>query len=1314
MDYKTFMAYLEQYGIQGLWYMHNHSDVSNLRLKDSTNKIKDMVDYVHTIGGSGLALTDHECLSNHVAILDYVEKRKRSGKLPNEFKVALGNEIYLVDKDYADKHRFLKETIEALELREQLSGEEIDDLRELREFQQSDEKLKFYHFILISKNKKGHEVLRKLSTQAWSNSFWWKGMERVPTYKHQLRALKDEIKGNIVATSACLGGELPTYIIEYSSGKAEYKQKIHDHINEMIDIFGADNYYLELQPSKGIEQITVNKMLLTLSQVYGLKCIISTDSHYLNKDQARTHEIYLNADDGDREVASFYATTYFMDLYELYTFFADYLDTNKFFEFVANTNMIKDQIEEYDLNLSEQLPTVEIPDYDENFAYSVLGGSGFEYIDKYLTSQYDIDRYYIYLVAKGYIDKKQELIHGKQKAFERIEIELKELWLISERLNQRMSSYFATMKDIIDIMWLVSLVGVSRGSAAGFYTNYLLDIVQINPIDFKLPHWRHITSTRIELPDIDVDTEGAQREAIIKLVKEKYGSENVLNICTFTTEKTKSTILTVARGLGIDVDVAHNISSLIPNERGIQWSLEDCLYGNEELDRKPHKPFIEEIEKYEGFKDAILQINGLISGRSQHAAGVIIYPNGYIKQNAMMKTTSGGEVTQFDMTTSQQLGGVKYDFLTINALDRLRKCLELLLEAGKIEWQGSLRTTYNKYLHPDVIEWDNPKMFELLYNGDVLNAFQFETPVGGKALLKIKPQSYDELCAGNSLMRLGAEDGESPLDKYVRFKNDNSQWYKEMEEHGLTREQMELLKTYVGDTYGMCDTQEKLMMLSMDNNISNFNLTQANKLRKGVAKVKKDVIEDVRKMYYANNPEGDKTLMKYVWDVLFKPQFGYAFSSLHVAGYTAILIQEMFLSYKYGPIWWKTACLTVNAGLVGEKEGTADYGAISKAIGDMNGYVLPPCINRSTNGFTPLEEENKILFGFKPIAGLGSNEVDEIIANRPYDSFTDFIKRVVNKNKISVAKAVVLIKSGAFDNLTKIGRRELMIEFVKMVTPPKQKMTMVQYPKIMDRTPDHLHAEKMVFKLKNLLFGKNKNVNKQVEDFFMKNFGTIVEHDWNSNGKLEVNQKSFEKEYKKRITKLQTWVKTDEAIELMRKYEMQEFWLKYCMGSVEKWEMETNAFYTDKHELDYVDLSSMLNIVDFYQLNDVPIVEKESKWGGKTIQQYKLDVIAGTVIDKNKTKNIVAVLTKNGVVNVKFTKGAFVHYDKKIVRVQGKNKEVLDESWYKRGTHLVLVGFRRGDEFIPRTYKHYHFEHTTMKIEINNNQPFLRQEKARV
>ena len=387
-------------------------------------------------------------------------------------------------------------------------------------------------------------------------------------------------------------------------------------------------------------------------------------------------------------------------------------------------------------------------------------------------------------------------------------------------------------------MWTVSLVGVSRGSSSGFYTCYLMDIVQMNPIEYDLPHWRHISKERPELPDIDIDTEGAQRQVIIELVKEKYGTENVLNICTFTTEKTKSAVLSACRGLGLDVDVAQGIAGMIPSERGQLWPFNDVVNGNPEKNRKPVKQFIDEISKYEGLRETIEGIEGLVSGRSQHASGVYVYKDGFLNQNAMMKTTKGYPVTQFNMQDSDAMGGLKLDFLTINALDRIRKCMDLLIEYGKIEWQGSLRATYNKYLHPDALELDNPEMFKLLYSGEVINAFQFDTNVGLQALGKIKPQNFKEVAAANSLMRLAADHGESSLDKFARFKNNIDDWYNEMRKNELTEHEMKVLENHLIPTYGICDTQEVMMEISMDPKISHFTLVQANKLRKGIAKKK--------------------------------------------------------------------------------------------------------------------------------------------------------------------------------------------------------------------------------------------------------------------------------------------------------------------------------------------------------------------------------------------------------------------------------------------------------------------------------------------
>jgi len=1264
-----------------MFSIHNHSYFSNFRLKDSTNKIKEMVDYCVSIGLSGIALSDHESVTGHVELMNYVKEGKKKGHIPEDFTVGLGNEIYLLNK------------------------EDVDFGRE------NNTPIQFYHFLIMALNRKGHDLMRKFSSLAWENSFYFRGMERVPTYYETLIAHKDLIKGNIIGSSACLGGELPKLITRYlESGDDGDKEKIHNHITTMVDIFGQDGYFLELQPSNFEEQINVNNMLLKLGEAYGLKCIVTTDSHYLNRDEAFVHEIYLKSDEGEREVASFYATTYFMSVDELKEFFP-YLEDDVFNQLLLNTEYIRSRVESYSLDKTETLPIPHVPEEIEYFDWAKEKFYGrYEYIDKYFDSEYIYDRYFVTQLAEGYYLRGQLKKHGENGVV-RMNTELRELWISSDRLGQRLSQYFLVMKEIIDTVWETSLIGVSRGSASGYYVNYLLDIVQINPLEFDLPHWRFLTAERVELPDIDFDTEASQRQNILEKIKEKFGTYNVLNNCTYTTEGTRSAILTGCRGLGIDNDIAQNLANMIPNDRGKQWSLHDVLYGNPDEDRKPSQQFINEVEQYEGLRKAIETIDGMVSGRSVHASAVIIYPNGYIEQNAMMKSTKGLPITQYNMNDSQQLGGVKYDFLTTNAMDRIRTVMEILLKEGKIEWQGSLRETYNKYFHPDVIEWDNPKMFEALYNGDVLNAFQFETPVGQQALSKIKPQTFAELCAGNSLMRLGATDGLSPLDKYVDHKNNIELWYSEMREFGLNEKEVETVEKYVKETYGLCDTQEALMLLSMDEDISSFDLTKANKLRKGVAKVKKEIIDEVHSMYIESaKPHVRPVMLDYVWDKLFKPQFGYAFSKHHVAGYTTILIQEMYITYKYGSIFWKTACLTVNSGLIGENEKSTDYGAIAKAIGEMGGLVLPPCINRSELGFTPLEKENRTLFGLKPISGLGSDATKIVMENRPYTSMQDFVERCVGKGMVSEAKAITLVKSGCFDTFEP-NRIEAMKQMVILLVPKRGRLTTVQYANFYQHTPAHLYDQMMIWRTRTFMFGKHKNITEAVEKWFLDNYSPYIPYRWEE-GKVHVEQKDFDKYYKKHTKELQEWIKSQEAEQLMRRYDLNGFWANNCQGTKEKWEMKANAFYTEHHELDYVDLTKFFDVAKFEELPEKPTVDFFTTYKGRQIPRFHTHVIVGTVVDKNKTKSIVSILTKDGVVNIKFNKGQFIHYDKKVVEMNGKEKTVLDSSWFERGTHIAVVGYRRENDFVPKTYKHSMYTHTCMKLHINGSDLQIQTEKV--
>ena len=1252
--------------------IHTHTDASNFRLRDAINKVEDLIDYCLDLGMPGVTITDHEILSNHVKAHRYIEKNKDKFK---DFQLSFGNEIYLVDKRDVEEKRALNERIP------------------------------FHHFILIAKDQKGYEGLKKLSSKAWSNSFFYKGMERVPTYKDELSALMEEYRGHIIATTACVGGELPQKSIKYYNEKSlENKQDIHNLIVWLKGTFGEDLYF-ELQPSRNEEQLIANEMLEKLGEVYNIKRIVTTDAHYLNKEQALAHKIYLQASNGEREVEAFYSTTYVMDRNELLEYFEEeHLD-----KMISNTHYLKDTIKPISFEQKTRIPKAHIPEFELNPLFKPYYDR-YKYIKAFSESKYLVDKYYLHLIAEAMIEKNEEL---NKENLDRIELELGELYHITEKLGQPISSYFVLTKEVIDIMWEISLVGVSRGSASCYYVNYLLDIVQINPIKYDLPHWRFLSKERIELPDIDIDAEGSKRADIIRLTKEAYGEENVLNMGTFTTEGTRSTVLTSCRGLGIDRDVSQNIANLIPTEKGGIWSLDECFNGNPEKGKKPAVEFILEVEKYEGLKEAMLSIEGVISGRGQHASGVIIFADGYIEQNAMMRTTSGLPVTQFDAGASEYMGGLKLDFLSINALDRIRAALELLLEHGKIEWQGSLKKTYNKYLHPDVLEMNDPKMYEMLFEGHVFNAFQFETSVGQQAINKLNARSFDELVAANSLMRLSG-DGEQPLDKFIKHRNNIDLWYKEMKNFGLNENEIEIMEKHLTTTFGITDSQEGLMTLIMDPKISGYSLTGANKFRKAIAKQDQEELAQHREIFYESGQKlgTSNELLNYVWETQFKPSFGYAFSKPHTAGYTLILMIEMNICLRYGPVFWKTACLSINSGLIGESSGGANYGAIAKAVGDMKGEVLNPDINLSSAGFTPLEKENKILFGLKPIAGLGTDSIEIIIENRPYNSFEDFYNKIVEPGLISTKKVTSLIKAGCFDSFEK-DRRKLMIDFVREITPKREKLTMVQLPAVIHAINREAFKEELeIYEFRSKCFGRHKvPMNKEIEKEFISKYSNDVDFKF-EDGQLVIDDKSFNKYYQKSIVRLKEWLTLPETVEIFNKSKMAEFWSANCMGSVESWEMETVLFYSDKHELDYMPIKNTFNIVDFWDLTPEPFVTKWKNYRGRKIPQFKIDVIAGTVVEKNKGKRLIYILTQNGVVTVRYSKGQFAHYDKKIVRVNGKDKEVLDDSWFTRGTKLIFVGFRRGDEFVLRKTGTI-YNHTTIKINgFNQDRMFLQMNKV--
>ena len=821
--------------------LHNHTSYSNLRLRDAIIKVPELLDNALALGLNGIAITDHEALSAHIKAQQYLEKNAEKF---GDFKLIFGNEIYLVQRDLVEQQK------------------------------ENNDKIRFNHFLLLAKNRHGYEGLMKLSTEAWENSFFYRGMERTPTYYDKLTEIMKEYRGDIIASSACLGGHIPELILQYHNNKTdENYQLILKELETLVDIFGIDDFYLELQPSNHEEQHIVNKYLTEIARNFEVKLIVTTDSHYLSLEQKEIHKIYLqsNGDDG-REVDDFYDTTYMMSADTLGSFFED---KNLLQEMFDNTNQIADEIENFEFTHPTIIPQAHIPEFKPISLneYQDIDWSKYPYILEYSNSNEKADLYYIKLIMDGMISHNQEF---NDITLNRIDEELDVVKAIGDNFGMPMSSYFLADREFVDIMWKTSLVGVARGSASSFYTNYLLDLVQINALDYDLPYWRFLNKDRLDnMPDLDTDAESSQRKNIIENVKERFGHNNVINIGTFTTEGTRSAVLTATRGIGMNILESNNLLDLIPNEKGVNWSLHDVFYGDDKNNRAPVQGFIEQVEKYPFLKETMLAIEGIVSGRSEHASGVIIMNDGYVNHFPAMKTKNGLMITQYEAHDVEFVGGLKFDFLSISALGRIRSAMDLLVKNNKIEWQGDLKSTYDKYLHPDNINPNSPELFKSIYANEVPAIFQFNTNVGLQGLQKVHPENFDELAATNSLIRLTTS-GEQPIDKYIKFKNNQSLWFDEMKENHLNEKEMDVLKNILIGRYGIADTQEILMVLSMDKNISNFSLKQANKLRKSVAKKDPELQQKEKILFFdmcAENGTSEE-MANYVWNFCIVPQLG--------------------------------------------------------------------------------------------------------------------------------------------------------------------------------------------------------------------------------------------------------------------------------------------------------------------------------------------------------------------------------------------------------------------------------------------------------
>ena len=613
---------------------HCHTEMSNFRLLDCINKLPNLVKRGKEIGLAGLAITDHETLAQSIRVCKLQKENP-------DFKIAIGNEIYLTDV--------------------RQNG------------------IKYYHFILIAKDAEGHKQLRQLSSRAWMNSYWDRGMERVPTLKSELEGIVMQNPGHLIATSACLGGELSSCILEIEKARTINDDQTgiakSDQMINFLDYVGklfGDDFYIEVAPAASKDQILVNNILKTVSKTWGYKLVIGDDAHYLKKEDRYIHKAYLNSKGGERETDAFYEYAYLQDENDLRKNLEPSIG-ELIEEMCANSMEMFDKIQIYDLLHNQTIPSVPLdPSLCEtgvaswdNIKYPTL--SNMAYSDNIY------DRYWVNECTKKLFEKNLT----KEKYFKELEEEARVKRVIGEKLGTNMFKYPITLKYYIDMMWECgSLVGAGRGSSCAALNHYLLGITQLDPIEWNLPFFRYMNDERTELGDIDIDICPSKKGTIIRKIKEERGSRfnpdiddlsrknlGCTLVATYGTEQTKSAVLTACRGYrseefpdGIDNDEAQYIASLIPSESGFLWPLEDVINGNKDKDREPVHVFVKEVNEYPGLLDIIFGIVGLVNKRSSHASGVILFDEDPYEFGCFMKTPKGEIITQYDLHDCEAAG----------------------------------------------------------------------------------------------------------------------------------------------------------------------------------------------------------------------------------------------------------------------------------------------------------------------------------------------------------------------------------------------------------------------------------------------------------------------------------------------------------------------------------------------------------------------------------------------------------------------------------------------------------------------------------
>ena len=841
---------------------------------------------------------------------------------------------------------------------------------------------RYYHLVLLAENDLGYHNLMKIVSRGFTEGYYYK--PRV-----DLELLREYHEG-LIALSACLAGEVQKNIQRgmYEEGKAAALR--------YQDIFGEGNFFLELQDHGMPEQRLVNQSLLRMSQETGIELVATNDVHYTYAEDEKPHDILLCLQTGkklkDEDRMRYEGGQYYIkseeEMRELFPYALQALQ---------NTQRIADRCQ-----VEIEFGVTKLPKYDVPEGYT-----SWEYLKKLC---YDG-------LAARYPDAGQQLK-------ERLEYEL------STIRSMGYVDYFLIVWDFINYARTQDImVGPGRGSAAGSIVSYCLGITSIDPIKYQLLFERFLNPERVSMPDIDVDFCFERRQEVIDYVVRKYGEDRVVQIVTFGTLAAKGVIRDVGRVMDLPYGYVDSIAKMIPGELNI--TLDRALTMNPEL-----KKLYQEDEQVRELIDMSRRLEGLPRHTSMHAAGVVIGQKAIDEFVPLSLGSDGSVTTQFTMTTLEELGLLKMDFLGL-------RTLTVIQDAQKLASKSTGRE-----INVDAIDYDDKAVLNSIGTGKTDGVFQLES-AGMKSFMKeLKPQSLEDIIAGISLYRPGPMDF---IPKYIKGKN-----HPELITYDCPQ-----LEHILAPTYGCIVYQEQVMQIVRD--LAGYTLGRSDLLRRAMSKKKGDVMQKERQNFVYGNPEEnvpgciangiDEKTANQIYDEMI--DFAkYAFNKSHAVAYAVVAYQTAWLKYYY-PVEFMAALMTSvidNSGKVSEYIYTCRQMGIE---------ILPPDINKGVGNFSV--DNGRIRYGLAAIKSIGRPVIEAIIKEREaageFKTLKDFIERLSGKevNKRTIES---FIKSGAFDSLGGT-RKQFMVIYLQVMDQVnrERKYSMTGQMSLFDMVSDDQKAE---------------------------------------------------------------------------------------------------------------------------------------------------------------------------------------------------------------------------------------------------------------